>query len=356
MLKRYEVQVLRRAGHSQSEVAHLTGVSIRAIRRIEREGPAERAPSALAERRHRLGRPSRVEAFRSSVVEQLAEDPFRPSLEILRRVQTVGYSGSRSPMYALIAELRASHGRKLGAERVPGVASEHDFGEAEVQFANGATRTVCFLVSQLVFSSSIRVSMVENLGVEAILRGLVAHFASLGGVPLVAILRRSKPLLGARAGQTVWDWAVAQLALELGSAITFKPSRGGSRALERPGPRVRARLLERRVFAGMDDLATAVARWEAVCNASVGATTREDDRRRLRPLPWPPADFALRIPAGVRPDATVAFAGVSYSVPRDAIGKLATLHVYGDRVRVSVGRHVIEYQRAETTRPHDLRD
>jgi hypothetical protein len=354
MLKRYEVQVLRRAGHSQSEVALLTGVSVRAIRRIEREGPAERANGVATERRHRLGRPSRVEAFRSSVAEQLAEDPWRPSLEILRRVRSVGYSGSRSPMYALIAELRPSAGRKLGIERLPGVASEHDFGEAEVQFANGATRTISFLVSQLVFSSLIRVSIVADLGVEAILRGLVAHFESLGGVPLVAILRRGKPLLGGRAGQTVWDWAVAQLALELGSAITFKPPRRGSRSSERPGARVRTRLFQRRVFADMRDLATSVTRWEAVCNASVSAGEQDDDRRRLRPLPLDQGDLALRVPAGVRPDATVSFAGVSYSVPRDAIGLLATLHVYRDRVRVNVGRHVIEYRRGGAARgPHE---
>jgi hypothetical protein len=350
ILKRYEVQVLRRAGHSQSEVALLTGVSVRAIRRIEREGPAERSAGGTSEWRRRLGRPSRVEAFRSSVAEQLAEDPWRPSLEILRRVRSVGYAGSRSPMYALIATLRPSVGRKLGIEHLPGVASEHDFGEAEVQFANGAKRTVCFLVSQLVFSSITHVSLVADLGVEAILRCLVSHFAALGGVPLVAILRRSKPLVGGRAGQHVWDWAVAQLALELGSAITFRPPRRGSRARERPGARIRNRIFQGRVYADMRDLTTAISRYETASNASLSATTQEEDRRRLRPLPWEPGEFALKVPAGVRPDATVAFAGATYSVPRDAIGLLATLHVHRDRVRVMVGRHVIEYRRSVVAR------
>jgi hypothetical protein len=353
-LKRYEVQILRKAGHSQSEVALLTGVSVRAIRRIEREGPAERTLGSFSERRRRLGRPSRVEAFRGSVLEQLTEDPWRPSLEILRRTRNVGYVGSRSPMYALIAALRPSLERKMNVERIPGVASEHDFGEARVHFENGSTRTVCFLVSQLMFSSLTRVSLVTDLGVEAILRSLVTHFAALGGVPLVAILRRSRPLVGGRAGQHAWEWAVAQLALELGSAITLRAPRRWARSPERLGTRVRSRLFQRRVFADMRDLASSVVRWEASVNAGARAAAYEEDRRRLRPLPWDPSDFALRIPAGVRADGTVTFAGVSYAVPRNAVGLLATLHVYRDRVRVTVGHHAMDYHRSPVARarPH----
>jgi hypothetical protein len=114
---------------------------------------------------------------------------------------------------------------------------------------------------------------------------------------------------------------------------------------------VRNRLFQRRVYADMRDLTTAVSRYEAATNASLSASTQEEDRRRLRALPWDPGDFALKVPAGVRPDATVTFAGSSYSVPRDAIGLLATLHVHRDRVRVTVGRHVIEYRRTLVARP-----
>jgi len=39
MLTRHAIQVLRAAGHTQSEVAELTGVSEREIRRIEEEEP-----------------------------------------------------------------------------------------------------------------------------------------------------------------------------------------------------------------------------------------------------------------------------------------------------------------------------
>jgi predicted transcriptional regulator len=37
MLKRHEIQVLRRAGHSQREVAVLAGVSRRSVQRVDTE-------------------------------------------------------------------------------------------------------------------------------------------------------------------------------------------------------------------------------------------------------------------------------------------------------------------------------
>ena len=37
MLKRHEIQVLRRAGHSQDEVARLAGVSRRSVQRVDTE-------------------------------------------------------------------------------------------------------------------------------------------------------------------------------------------------------------------------------------------------------------------------------------------------------------------------------
>ena len=37
MLKRHEIQVLRRAGHAQVEVATLAGVSLGSVRRVARE-------------------------------------------------------------------------------------------------------------------------------------------------------------------------------------------------------------------------------------------------------------------------------------------------------------------------------
>ncbi len=40
MLKRHEVEILLKAGHSKAEVARLAGVSLRSVNRIAEEAPS----------------------------------------------------------------------------------------------------------------------------------------------------------------------------------------------------------------------------------------------------------------------------------------------------------------------------
>ena len=106
MLKRHEVQVLRRAGVTQETVAELTGISVRAVRMIEAEEPVV-VPDDQAEREKRaIGRPSKAEPFRGLVAKILGEDPELLSLEILRRARLDGYQGGKSALYALVSSIR----------------------------------------------------------------------------------------------------------------------------------------------------------------------------------------------------------------------------------------------------------
>ena len=52
MLKRHEIQVLRKAGHTQADVAERTEVSESAVRRVERE-PMVKELNESAERQRR---------------------------------------------------------------------------------------------------------------------------------------------------------------------------------------------------------------------------------------------------------------------------------------------------------------
>jgi len=71
MLKRHEVDVLRKAGHPKTEVAGLTGVSLRSVYRLAEELPVEHVDDAAERVKRGIGRPSRVENFRKLVTEIL---------------------------------------------------------------------------------------------------------------------------------------------------------------------------------------------------------------------------------------------------------------------------------------------
>ena len=76
----------------------------------------------------------------------LQETPDLASLEILRRVREVGYEGGKTALYALVASLRPKPAKPLVRfEGLPGEFSQHDFGQVEMEFLNGASLADPFL-------------------------------------------------------------------------------------------------------------------------------------------------------------------------------------------------------------------
>ena len=64
MLKRHEVEILLKAGHSKAEAGRLAGVSLRSVNRIAEEAPVVHVDDADEREKRRIGRPSIVEDFR----------------------------------------------------------------------------------------------------------------------------------------------------------------------------------------------------------------------------------------------------------------------------------------------------
>lgn len=63
MLKRHEIQVLRRAGHAQTEAAKFAGVSLGSVRRVEREAAVTHIDTKAERERRAIGRPAKAEPF-----------------------------------------------------------------------------------------------------------------------------------------------------------------------------------------------------------------------------------------------------------------------------------------------------
>jgi transposase len=359
MLKRHEIQVLRRAGHKAAEVAALAGVSRRSVRRVEAEVPVVHVDTALERERRRIGRPSKAEPFRGFAVELLAAEPELLSLEILRRAKLKGYGGSKSAFYALVHSVRPVPSRPLVRfEGLPGEFSQHDFGEVDVRFVDGSQQRVHFFASRLKYSRWAEVSLVDDERVEALVRALVDHFAAMGGVPLLAVFDRPKTVALAwrRDGVvTEWNSTFAGVALDLGIGIEVcwpqSPRQKG--AVENLVGWVKGSFFKQRRFIDREDLQLQLAEWHAEVNTqrpsrATGvppAARMSEERARLRPLKVTPAELALRVPIFVGPTATVAHAGHTYSMPPEAIGIAGTLYLYRERVRIVAGRYQAHHDR-----------
>ena len=90
MLKRHEIQVLRRAGHTLTDIATRARVSVRSVQRVETE-PAVTVLDADARQHRAIGRPSKAEPFRTFVMDVLAREPTVLSVELLRRAKLDGF-------------------------------------------------------------------------------------------------------------------------------------------------------------------------------------------------------------------------------------------------------------------------
>jgi transposase len=220
LLKRHEIQVLRRAGHSLPDVSKLAGVSVRSVQRVELEPGVSHVDNVAERIRRGVGRPSKAEPFRGLVVEQLAKEPELLSLEILRRARLAGYAGGKTALYELIHSIRPRPARLVTRfEGLPGEFSQHDFGEVDVRFLDGSKQRVHFFASRLEYSRWTEVSLVEDETVESLVRALVDDFAAIGGIPLLAVFDRPKTIAlswGRDGVVTEWNSTFAAVALDLG--------------------------------------------------------------------------------------------------------------------------------------------
>jgi transposase len=223
MLKRHEIQVLRRAGHTQRDVAKLAGVSLGSVRRVEVEPDVTHLDLAQERERRQIGRPAKAASLRSVVVELLAVQPDLLSVEILRRAKLAGYTGAKTALYDLIRTLRPETVQPLVRfEGLPAEFTQHDFGHVDVRFLSGAQERVHFFASRLKYSRWVEVTLVPDERAETLVRTWVDHFAPIGGIPLLAVFDRPRTvaLKWDRNGHvTEWNPLFAGVTLDLGIGI-----------------------------------------------------------------------------------------------------------------------------------------
>ena len=359
LLVRHEIQVLRRAGHSQADVARRTAVSIAAVRRVERENAVKHADDVAARRDRSIGRPSKAAPFADSIRKWLADEPALPTLELLRRAREAGYEGHKSAFYALAAGLRPPRAAPIVRfEGVPGEFSQHDFGEVDVTFVDGRRKRIHFFASRLKFSRFAQVTLVPDQKTETLIRTLVRHFVGFGGVPLLAVFDRPRTIVhkgGKGRDVASYNPTFAQAVLDIGVGIEMCAPRSGNQkgSVERIVGWVKGSFFKVRRFMDEQDLDAQLGAWLVEINTRVPSratgiipeTRRLEELARLRPVKVVPERLALRIPIVVGPTAEVIHDAVAYSMPPSAANVSGTLFLYEDHVHIVAGRFEASHRR-----------
>lgn len=353
LLTRHAVQVLVAAGLPHADVARHADVSERSVRRIAAEPAVSHVDDAVEHRSRSMGRPSKAEPYRAVIEAILRDEPDLMTLEVLRRARLAGYAGSKSPFYALVAELRP---RKVKVEShfegLAGEFSQHDFGQVDVRFVDDSVRRVQFFASRLKYSRWAEVTLVEDQRAETLVRTLLEHFGTFGGMPLCAVFDRPKTVAlewGKDGKVKVWNPIFAAAAMDIGfvaeACWPYQPQQKG--AVEKLVGWVKSSFFKQRRFLDMDDLRRQLAEWLAETNGTrpsratgVPPSARiSEERTRFRAPRVAPHELALRFPVSVGPTAEVVHDGHAYLMPPEAAGLPGTLYLHQDRVRIVAGRH-----------------
>lgn len=365
LLKRHEIQVLLRAGHSQADVAERTGASVDTIRRVKREAEVTSADDVVARRERKIGRPSKATPFASRVSKWLTEEPDLPTQELLRRATEAGYTGHKTAFYALVAGLRPPRATPVVRfEGLPGEFSQHDFGHVDVRFVDGSKKRVHFFASRLKYSRFVAVTLVENERTETIVRCLARDFVAFGGLPLLAVFDRPKTIVkkgGKGRDVEAWNATFAQAIVDIGVGVEMCAPRSGNQkgSVERLVGWVKGAFFKHRRFQDEDDLRAQLEAWLVEVNTKTSSratgvipeTRRLEELPRLRPIKVIPEKLALRIPVFVGPTAEVMFEGVPYTMPPEATHVAGTLFLYEDRIRIIAGRFEALHRRRKKGDP-----
>lgn len=358
-LKRHEVHVLLRAGHSTAEVARIAAIPERSVRRIAQE-PAVHPDEIPSDAKARgIGRPSKAEPFEEFLRNELEQEPHLKSVELLRRARLKGYAGGKSALYALVARIRPRNVEVVTRfEGLPGEFSQHDFGEVRVTFQDGRTRKVVFFASRLKYSRFSQVSIVPDQTAESLIRALTRHFVAFGGIPLLAVFDRPKTIAleWKKSGEvTRWNPMFGSYALEQGIGVEvcwpYAANQKGS--VENLVGWVKGSFFKQRRFLDEEDLNHQLGEWleetnERRPNRATQKIPRErlnEELARLRAMKVQPETLAIKIPVQVGPTSQVLHETNTYSMPTELIGQTGTILLFENRVRVIVGHHQIEHPR-----------
>lgn len=354
-MKRHQVEVLHQAGLSVRLIAKKAGLARNTVRRILRGGSVPTVPLRVP-----LGRPALASPFETSCERLLRDSPDLPTVEILRRLRAEGYLGGKDPVYRLVRRLRRSVTPPIVRfEGLPGEFAQCDFGHVRVGYDDGTTEILHFFAARLKWSRWVHVEIVPNEQVESLVRALLSAFDSFGGVPLSCVFDNPKTVVLSRQGGEIhWNPTFSQVALDyrFGPELCSPRSGWQKGSVENLVGFVKNGFFRVRRFHDRADLESQLAEWHhdvdevRPCRATgVPPSARiAEERRRLRPLPIPSAEYALRFPVRVGPTGWVTFHGVRYSMPAEALGLPATLFLYRDQVRIMTDRFDERHPRRPT--------
>jgi len=334
-----DLLLLHRKGLSQRQIAKKLGISRNTVKKyIEDQGYPE-------ERRYPQ-RKSLLDPFNGNIAFWLNEDLEYRATWIYDRLCNMGFTGSYEIVKRKVHEIKAKQQRVayMRFETEPGFQAQVDFGEFQVENADGSIRKLFLFCMILGFSRKVYGELIDHCDLPTFLDCHIHAFDYFGGVPDEILYDRMKNVyIGKAAGRKKFNSTLLGFALHYG----FKPEVAPPYAswvkgkIERPYDFIREGFWRGYGFICRSTANRDLIRWLQKKDERVHGTTHEvvslrfeRERPHLNLLPPQAFDTSYRIFRKVFKDCTVRFECNSYVVAHHLVGKTVLLRVKNHDMRI----------------------
>ena len=312
-------------------------------------------------------RPSRIDPYRSFLVQTLASYPTLSAARLHAMVVERGYVGGASHFRALVAQLRPKPPAEayLRLRTLPGEQAQVDWGHFGTLQIGRACRPLMAFVMVLSYSRMVFLRFFLDARMDSFLSGHVQAFAAFGGVSRVVLYDNLKSAVLERRGDAI---RFNPTLLALAGHYRFEPrpvavARGNEKGrVERAIRYVRDSFFAARKFTDLADLNAQAAAW---CQGVAASRSWPEDQRqsvreafeaeaaRLLALPQQPFALGERVAVVVGKTPYVRYDLNDYSVPHTHVRRTLSVLACEHWVRildgaVELARHARSWDRGAT--------
>lgn len=342
-----DILSLHRKGLTQRAIARKLGISRNTVSKYV-ENPELAFESPRRRKRH-----SQLDPFKDNIVAWLDEDMAYTATWIYDRLTGMGFAGSYEIVKRMVRELKQERQQVayLRFETEPGYQAQVDFGEFQIEHADGHVEKLYLFSMILGYSRKIYAELIERCDLPSFLDCHIRAFEFFGGVPEHILYDRMKNVfIREFAGKQKFNDTLLGFALHYGFTPKVTPAYAAwvKGKVERPYSFIREGFWRGYNYVSLETANRDLQSWLSKKDQRVHGTVREVVATRferetphLNCLPPKPFDTSYRIYRKVYKDCTVRFEGNSFVVPHRLVGKQVILRVKNRIMRIFDDNHLV---------------
>jgi transposase len=335
-----DIVMLHRKGLSQRQISRKLGISRNTVKKYVEN------PQFPETRKGCRKRKSLLDPYSDNITTWLEEDMDYTAIWIYERLRKMGFYGSYEIVKRKVGKIKADRQKVayMRFETEPGYQGQVDFGEFQVERADGSIKKLYLFSMILGYSRKIYGELIDRCDLPTFLDCHIRAFEHFGGVPEQILYDRMRNVfIGKIAGKNKFNDTLLGFALHYGFTPEVAPAYAAwvKGKVERPYSFIREGFWRGYGFVCLETANRDLQNWLARKEKRVHGTTHEvvclrfaREKPHLKVLPPRVFDTSYRVYRKVHKDCTVRFENNSYVVPHTLVGKKIILRVKDKTMRI----------------------